>query len=294
MKTFEAALRRHLLPHMVDDRWERPQDFEDYETHRVRRLDADRQVFTPWLDSVHGLAGAKVLEIGCGTGSSTVALAEQGAKVVGLDVDEGSLAVAQARCAAYGVEAELLGANAVDAPQRLAGRSFDLIVFFASLEHMTHEERLAALAGAWGMLAPGQFLCVVETPNRLWCLDNHTSLLPFFLWLPDELALKYASRSPRESLREKFQHADAGQMQDFLRQGRGVSFHEFELALGISAPQLPVESALATQHRHLNVLRRLRFPRPLDTQYHLLLRKVCPEVHPGWLYPSLDLALRKP
>jgi S-adenosylmethionine-dependent methyltransferase len=222
-----------------------------------------------------------------------VALAEQGADVVGLDVDAAALEVAQARCRAYGVTAEFHSANAVEAADLLPGREFDLIIFFASLEHMTHRERLAALAGAWGMLRPGQYLAVVETPNRLWYIDNHTSLLPFYLWLPDDLALAYAGRSPRESLREQFAEARDHQMVEFLRQGRGVSYHEFELALGIPAEELPVVSSLATHYRYLERLRLLRRPRPLDTRFHLLLRDVHPRVHRGFLFPSLDLVLRR-
>jgi S-adenosylmethionine-dependent methyltransferase len=293
MAAFEAALRRHLFP--AGDGGElTSQDREDFETHRVRRLEMDRQVFVPWLDAVRRLEGARVLEIGCGTGSSTVALAEQGAEVVGLDVDEGALAVARARCEAFGVSAELLAANAVEAPQRLPGRLFDLILFFASLEHMTHRERLESLAGAWGMLHSGQLLGVVETPNRLWYIDNHTSLLPFFLWLPDDLALDYAGRSPRESLRHQVANSVEAGMLEFLRQGRGVSYHEFELALGIPAEKLPVASSLATHYRHLETLRLLRRPRPLDTRFHLLLRKIHPRVHRAFFHPSLDLILRKP
>jgi S-adenosylmethionine-dependent methyltransferase len=293
LAAFEATLKERLFPAACGDPNGPLDESADFENHRRRRLETDRQVFIPWLDSVRPLDGAKVLEIGCGSGSSTVALAEQGAHVVGLDVDEAALAVAHQRCAAYGVQAEFLCGNATQAPQLFARRSFDLILFFASLEHMTHRERLAALAGAWSMLAPGQCLGVVETPNRLWYLDNHTSLLPFFYWLPDDLALKYLRHSPRDALRKAYQDATEDRMLEFLRAGRGVSYHEFEMALEMTAAELPVASSLATQRRRLEVFRRLRFPRPLETRYHLLLREIHPQVHPGFLYPSLDLVLRK-
>lgn len=39
----------------------------------------------------------KLLEIGCGTGSSSITLVEQGANVTGIDVEEGSLQVAKIR-----------------------------------------------------------------------------------------------------------------------------------------------------------------------------------------------------
>lgn len=265
----------------------------EVDTHLHRRLELDRQVFVPWLDAVCKLPGARVLEIGCGTGASTVALAEQGAEVVGLDVDEAVLDVARKRCDAYGVTAEFHAGNAVEAPTLFAGRPFDLIVFFASLEHMTHPERLAALSGTWEMLASGRFLGVVETPNRLWYLDNHTSLLPFFLWLPDDLAMAYSRFSPREGFRERYVDGAPERLPKFLREGRGVSYHEFELALGVAAEQLPVASSLGAHHRRLELLRRWRRPRPLDTRFRLLLEEIHPAIHRGFLHPSLDLVLRK-
>src|SRR5919107_3297667 len=66
-----------------------------------------RTDFIPWLDSACRLRGRRVLEIGCGTGSLLVALAEQGALVTGIDVDEPSLRVARDRCALYDLEVKL-------------------------------------------------------------------------------------------------------------------------------------------------------------------------------------------
>lgn len=290
---FESRLRAELLKHMEDDSWQCEQDRRELEAHRTGRLDEDRRTFAPWLDAVCGLDGSRVLEIGSGSGSSTVALAEQGAAVTGIDVNADWLPVAEGRCEAYGVEAEFHHLNAQQAAERFAGQSFDLVLLFASLEHMTHGERLASLAGAWSLLPAGGHLAVVETPNRLWHFDSHTSLLPFFYWLPDDLAQSYSRHSPRDGFRQRHQHADSSDMESFLREGRGVSYHEFELALGIAAAELPVASSLSTHHRLLDRLRRLRRPRSLDAQFHACLCRARPDLHRGFLQPSLDLVLRK-
>src|SRR5207248_11216147 len=71
---------------------ESPCGQNDLENQLTARLYADRTRIVPWLNSIHGLEGTSVLEVGCGTGSSTVALAEHGAAVTALDVDESSLA----------------------------------------------------------------------------------------------------------------------------------------------------------------------------------------------------------
>lgn len=102
---------------------------KDLQDHLFRRRDLNRSELVPWLDSLRHLDNSKILEIGCGTGSSTVALAEQGATVTAIDIDEGALQVAIDRCKTYGIDAEF------------RNNSFDFIIFFACLEHMTVTER---------------------------------------------------------------------------------------------------------------------------------------------------------
>ena len=40
---------------------------------------------------------------------------------------------------------------------------------------MTLDERLEAIKSTWEATRPGGIWCVVETPNRLWFHDGHTS-----------------------------------------------------------------------------------------------------------------------
>src|SRR5919112_3734469 len=48
-----------------------------------------------WIDSRAGLAGKKVLDVGCGGGILAEAMAQRGAHVTGIDLGEKSLRVAQ-------------------------------------------------------------------------------------------------------------------------------------------------------------------------------------------------------
>jgi predicted SAM-dependent methyltransferase len=49
--------------------------------------------------------------------------------------------------------------NATEVAAAFEDRAFDLIIFYASLEHMLIEERLQAIADTWAMLRPGDLWC---------------------------------------------------------------------------------------------------------------------------------------
>ena len=109
-----------------------------------------RQRYLPWMLSVLPLNGAKVLEIGAGTGASTVALAERGADIMSIDLNGASLELAKFRAELHGVgnSVKIRTANATEIGHLLAGHKFDLIVYFAALEHMTYQERIKTLRSA--------------------------------------------------------------------------------------------------------------------------------------------------
>jgi SAM-dependent methyltransferase len=268
-----------------------PEGKKDLEDHLHDRLDGDRVTVVPWLDQARRLQGARVLEIGCGTGSATVAIAEQGALVTAVDV-EPSIEVARERCKAYGLDVAFSVLNAAQAASAFSGEHFDFIIFYASLEHMTHEERLAAMKGTWDMLPKGSFWCVVQAPNRLWYRDDHTSLLPFFLWLPNDLAFEYSRFSPRKAVLGRYREHSREADLDFLRKGRGVSFHEFDLALKPSE-DLKVVSSLLGFLRGRSILWRMKAQFDGDTRFESLLRKWGPRIHPGFYQQDLGLIIQK-
>jgi hypothetical protein len=145
---------------------------------------------------------------------------------------------------------------------------------------------------AWNMLPKNSFWCVIETPNRLWFQDDHTSLLPFFLWLPDDLAFLYSQYSPRESFSKSYRVLNEKNLLSFLRRGRGVSYHEFDLALGNSV-DLDVTSSLALYLRAQEPDRANQWLNSIGHQYESLLMAIGPKIHPGFYQPQLDLIIRK-
>ena len=283
----EALEQHYFLGWRAKDSFSLESYAWDLNNHLIDRMRQDRQRIVPWLNAAARIKGAAILEIGCGTGASTVALAEQGARVTAVDLDAGSLEVARRRCDVYRVSADFRLANAVQVLEKAAVGSYQLIIFFACLEHMTHLERIACLRSAWEILPRNGTMAIVETPNRLWHFDSHTSLLPFFHWLPDDLAFEYSRFSPRKGFNDLYRDNTPEDFEHFLRRGRGASFHEFEVAIG-PVKDLAVHSLKEFQ-RPWSALRRSR----ADRQYQRLLQQFHPGLPSGWLEEYLDITISR-
>lgn len=265
-------------------------DFEDATYGTVIR---NRATVIPWLNSIQPLGRMRILEVGTGVGASIVPLAEQGAYVVGTDVDIESLAVAKKRLQIYGLNdsTEIHLTNATELGTTFPGQRFDAVIFFASLEHMTLEERWKALPAAWSLLDRGGRLVIIETPNRLWWYDSHTSELPFYNWLPDDVAFRYRKHSRRKEL-NGLSLDDGGDPLPFVRLGRGASYHEFQIALpGVDLAQ--VESCLRIWLRRRSPMRLVHWHVSGGASFARLLRHAAPGIHPAFFEPYLDFSLMK-
>ena len=99
-----------------------------------------------------------------------------------------------------------------------------MIVCNAVLEHIHPRHRREHITELWRALKTGGHLFVLETPNRLWPKDGHTTGLLFVPYLPLSLARHYAilfsnSVSSNESV------------DDLAARGiRGVTFREIARA----------------------------------------------------------------
>lgn len=267
----------------------------DLYMHLLGRLEGFRRSVILWLCSIKNLKNSKILEIGCGTGSSTLALAEQGAEVIGIDIDEPSLRVAKKRSILYNVHYDVINKNATSIEQFDKGY-FDIIIFFASLEHMTLDERIESIRKAWEILPPNGLIVVIETPNRLWFRDDHTSLLPFFHWLPDQLGFYYSHKSPRTNFYNFSNISTKNIPESFFRLGRGVSFHEFELAIDKKAITDNVVGDLNSflSNFSLNPITKIKRIFSLEKRYHNFLTKIGKNIaNSAFFYSELNLAIVK-
>lgn len=267
--------------------------FDDFEDSIYGTVNCNRATVIPWLNAVRPLAGLRILEVGTGTGGSIVPLAEQGAHIVGIDVDEESLSVARDRLRIYGLadRTELHLVNAADLKAAFSDKKFDLVIFFASLEHMTTAERRKALPAAWNLLDSGGQLAIIETPNRLWWYDGHTSELPFYNWLPDDVAYHYRIYSQRSELKELALGED-GDLLPLTRMGRGASYQEFQIAL----PELDlsrVDLSMRSWLRLHNPMRLGHWHASGNAAYARLLHRVCPGIAPAFFEPYLDFVVTR-
>jgi len=141
----------------------------------TERLLPEIEFFCGPLDS------KRVLDFGCGTGASTVALACRAGEVHAYDIDREALDICRLRLSEHGLADRVA---ILDDPEDAGGR-YDLILLSGVVEHIPSSEtglRRDVLRRVFGLLAPGGFLYVNETPNRLWPIDFHTTGLAGIPW----------------------------------------------------------------------------------------------------------------
>jgi ubiquinone/menaquinone biosynthesis C-methylase UbiE len=113
--------------------------------------------------------GARVLDLGCGTGTLAIRLKQvvPGALVTGLDADEAVLARARRKAARTGVEVRWDRAMAQKLPY--ADASFERVVSSLFFHHLQPNEKRVALRDVYRVLAPGGELHVADwgKPNPL-------------------------------------------------------------------------------------------------------------------------------
>ena len=105
------------------------------------------------------LSGLRVLDVGCGGGILSEALAERGASVLGIDLAESALQAAEAHRAGQAVEYRLESSREVAA----RGEVFDVVTCMEMLEHVA--DPAAVLRDIYALLKPGGW-AFFSTINR--------------------------------------------------------------------------------------------------------------------------------
>ena len=107
--------------------WDRNSEFKPL--HEINPLR------TNWIDERVGLAGKKVLDVGCGGGILAEAMAQRGAQVTGIDMGEAPLAVTRLHQLESGVSVEYEQSTAEEFAEQHAG-TFDVVTCLEMLEHV--------------------------------------------------------------------------------------------------------------------------------------------------------------
>ena len=108
--------------------WDPEGDFKPL--HRINPLRLD------WIESTAGLAGKRVLDVGCGGGILSDSMARRGARVLGIDLATKPLRVAQLHALEAGTEGIEYREVAIEALATESPDAFDVVTCMEMLEHV--------------------------------------------------------------------------------------------------------------------------------------------------------------
>ena len=131
------------------------------------------------LQAAGAVRGARVLDLGCGDAALSFLLRQQGATVVGTDLDWIGVVWGQRQWRNQGTQAALAMANGYDLP--FPDAAFDCVICSEVLEHVQRPERLVGEMRRV-LKVGGRF--VLTTPCRL---QEHPDRFHVHEFFPDEL-----------------------------------------------------------------------------------------------------------
>lgn len=129
--------------------------------------------FTPWdghpqsavlrelVEGADALAPGTALDVGCGTGDSSIYLAQHGWQVTGVDFTPKALEKARSKAHTAGVRVEFRHADVTHLSQAGIGAGFQLIVDNGCFHGMSHGDRDLYVEEITAVAAPGARLFMV-------------------------------------------------------------------------------------------------------------------------------------
>jgi 2-polyprenyl-3-methyl-5-hydroxy-6-metoxy-1,4-benzoquinol methylase len=235
----DGELEAAIEPWLEHMRWR-----SDFESWREGRLWQEKRqagtlknlrAFLRAATNEDSLAGRVVLDLGCGMGGLSTALALEGARVRSVDFNRHYCHITRLRGMRYGLD--LAPINAAGEALPFPDAHFDVVMCVDVLEHVRDPEALVAEISR--CLKPGG-LCQITAVNRFAFRDPHyhTRLVN---WLPRRAAAEYlrlfghtkdnASFRDRQALREMHYYTFRGLERLLARHGLAGLLESGELKL---------------------------------------------------------------
>jgi 2-polyprenyl-6-hydroxyphenyl methylase / 3-demethylubiquinone-9 3-methyltransferase len=124
--------------------WDPESEFKPL--HQINPLRLD------WIDQAVGLAGKRVLDVGCGGGILAESMASRGAEVTGIDLSDKALGVARLHLYESGQKVDYRHISAEEMAQA-APASFDVVTCMEMLEHVP--DPASTIRACASMVKPG-------------------------------------------------------------------------------------------------------------------------------------------
>ncbi|MGL4410353.1 bifunctional 2-polyprenyl-6-hydroxyphenol methylase/3-demethylubiquinol 3-O-methyltransferase UbiG [Zoogloea sp.] len=134
--------------------WDPESEFKPL--HQINPLRLD------WIDQAVGLAGKRVLDVGCGGGILAESMAARGADVTGIDLSDKALGVARLHLYESGQKVDYRHISAEDMAQA-APASFDVVTCMEMLEHVP--DPASTIHACASLVKPGGYV-FFSTLNR--------------------------------------------------------------------------------------------------------------------------------
>lgn len=161
--SYIPALRFHWLTRLYDP--------------VVRLTTREHEVKSALIATARAESARNILDLGCGTGTLTIMVkqAAPSARVIGLDMDQEALLLAESKAEQAGVEIELVHGDGTAPP--FIREEFDLIVSSLLLHHLTTAQKIQALRECVRLLQPGGLMVIADWTKP----DNRFSAAGFLL-----------------------------------------------------------------------------------------------------------------
>jgi ubiquinone/menaquinone biosynthesis C-methylase UbiE len=174
----------------------------DFHEQENRYSYATRQAGSSWINMVNSIVavnGKRALEIGCGGGIYTKALADMGAaSVTGLDSSREMLQAARENCRGYANIDFVLGSALSTG---LLAERYGLVLQRAIVHHLAQNDLRPCFVETFRLLRPGGILIVQDrTPEDCLLPGSKTHIRGYFFTHYPRLANLEVTRRPRSEL----------------------------------------------------------------------------------------------